>query len=265
MFFYVYPVRHERNTVTDDHRSTLPWYEDECRFTCPFWNCNRPRTIIFLHVSGILLIWRSFKNKLSKERNENKKNLPEMDVSENRGTTKSSILIGFSIINHPFWGTPGYPYFLETPKYTSLKHPANLSVWSQFRQRGLCQLPEARAAEPTNGTLIRRLTQPPSFSCTRLATWPLKNSPNGEGGNYFKLNVGIIETAGDIDVGSNHLTQDCLECSHDEHKVCLFTGFLWTFSISHNFSWSCSICWKMFKTYQSCRITCTCQTWYVMV
>ena len=30
----------------------------------------------------------------------------EMDVSENSGTPKSSILIGFSIINHPFWGTP---------------------------------------------------------------------------------------------------------------------------------------------------------------
>ena len=29
-----------------------------------------------------------------------------MDVSENRGTPKSSILLGFSIINHPFWGTP---------------------------------------------------------------------------------------------------------------------------------------------------------------
>ena len=28
-----------------------------------------------------------------------------MDVSNNRGTPKSSILIGFSIINHPFWGT----------------------------------------------------------------------------------------------------------------------------------------------------------------
>ena len=28
-----------------------------------------------------------------------------MDVSENRDTPKSSILIGFSIINHPFWGT----------------------------------------------------------------------------------------------------------------------------------------------------------------
>ena len=29
-----------------------------------------------------------------------------MDVSENSGTPKSSILIGFSIVNHPFWGTP---------------------------------------------------------------------------------------------------------------------------------------------------------------
>jgi len=29
-----------------------------------------------------------------------------MDVSENSGTPKSSMLIGFSMINHPFWGTP---------------------------------------------------------------------------------------------------------------------------------------------------------------
>ena len=29
-----------------------------------------------------------------------------MDVSKNSGTPKSSNLIGFSIINHPFWGTP---------------------------------------------------------------------------------------------------------------------------------------------------------------
>ena len=28
-----------------------------------------------------------------------------LGVSKNRGTPKSSILIGFSIINHPFWGT----------------------------------------------------------------------------------------------------------------------------------------------------------------
>ena len=29
-----------------------------------------------------------------------------MDVSENSGTPKSSILKGFSIVNHPFWGIP---------------------------------------------------------------------------------------------------------------------------------------------------------------
>ena len=29
----------------------------------------------------------------------------QVGVSENRGTPKTSILIGFSIINHPFWGT----------------------------------------------------------------------------------------------------------------------------------------------------------------
>ena len=29
-----------------------------------------------------------------------------MGVSKNNGTSKSSILIGFSIVNHPFWGTP---------------------------------------------------------------------------------------------------------------------------------------------------------------
>ena len=37
-----------------------------------------------------------------------------MGVSKNRGTPKSSILIGFSLINHPFWGTPifGNPHIL---------------------------------------------------------------------------------------------------------------------------------------------------------
>ena len=36
-----------------------------------------------------------------------------MGVSKNGGTPKSCILIGFSIINHPFWGTPifgNHPY-----------------------------------------------------------------------------------------------------------------------------------------------------------
>ena len=35
-----------------------------------------------------------------------KRKIVYMDVSKNNGTPKSSVLIGISIINHPFWGTP---------------------------------------------------------------------------------------------------------------------------------------------------------------
>ena len=51
-----------------------------------------------------------------------------MGVSENRGTPKSSILIGFSIINHPFWGTPifGNTHILHPPKTTSSHLPGSL-------------------------------------------------------------------------------------------------------------------------------------------
>ena len=38
-----------------------------------------------------------------------------MGVSKNRGTPKSCILMGFSIINHPFWGV--FTLFLETPTF----------------------------------------------------------------------------------------------------------------------------------------------------
>ena len=37
-----------------------------------------------------------------------------VDVSENRGTPKSSNLIGISIINHPFWEFWGTPIFGNT-------------------------------------------------------------------------------------------------------------------------------------------------------
>ncbi len=45
-----------------------------------------------------------------------------MGVSKNRGTPKSSILIGFSIIDHPFWG--------ETPIYMSWYGCSNVTVGS---------------------------------------------------------------------------------------------------------------------------------------
>ena len=57
-----------------------------------------------------------------------------MGVSKNRGTTKSSILIGVSgvsIINHPFWGTPIfgnthiYQSFVSNVFVSNLKHQWN--------------------------------------------------------------------------------------------------------------------------------------------
>ena len=47
-----------------------------------------------------------------------------MGVSKNRGTPKSSILIGVSIINHPFWGTPifGNTHIFAPLEYNPCHH-----------------------------------------------------------------------------------------------------------------------------------------------
>ena len=60
-----------------------------------------------------------------------------MDVSKNRGTPKSSILIGFSLINHLFWGTPIFGnthiyIYTYTYTYTYTHATANL-LWWVFR------------------------------------------------------------------------------------------------------------------------------------
>ncbi len=64
-----------------------------------------------------------------------------MGVSKYRGTPKSSILIGFSIINHPFWGTPIFGN-IHIPTLASCRRASNaaqscqkmswdLNVWNQ--------------------------------------------------------------------------------------------------------------------------------------
>ena len=58
-----------------------------------------------------------------------KKCQEDLDVSENSGTPKSSILIGFSIINHPFWGTP----ILGNTHFGSRTVSFFLAPWPPFR------------------------------------------------------------------------------------------------------------------------------------
>ena len=54
-----------------------------------------------------------------------------MDVSKNSGTPKSSILIGFSIINHSFWGTPifGNTHISSDQKPVNDQPPTHLSIY----------------------------------------------------------------------------------------------------------------------------------------
>ena len=71
--------------------------------------------------------------------------LQYMGVSKNNGTPKSSILIGFAILNHPFWGTPIFgnihmsdvsainekPFFMEQLDHTN----ASLVVQCPYRYK----------------------------------------------------------------------------------------------------------------------------------
>ena len=77
----------------------------------------------------------------------------KMGVSKNNGTPKSSILIGFSIINHPF----GVPLFLETPKVRG-EHKTNLSchhpdlhqVWSPSKMGFHENMTPCQQGQPPN-------------------------------------------------------------------------------------------------------------------
>ena len=57
----------------------------------------------------------------------------DMGVSKKSGTPKSSILIGFSLINHPFWGTTIFGnthILLEHSNYQ--QNPSSLLGWVDF-------------------------------------------------------------------------------------------------------------------------------------
>ena len=110
------------------------------------------------------------------------KNHINMGVSKNNGTPKSSILIGFSIINHPFWG---FPLFLETPKSTiqpSIKKMFDLPFTStnqkyfamllSSKRRNLKeQRPRSRAARAELLGLV------PKMSVMRSQAWEPKGAP----------------------------------------------------------------------------------------
>ncbi len=54
-----------------------------------------------------------------------------MGVSKNNGTPKSSILIGFSSINHPFWGTPIFGNTHISNKRKQDHPPKTVKSWTR--------------------------------------------------------------------------------------------------------------------------------------
>ena len=60
-------------------------------------------SMIFKGFTGLMIFFRVYFFRSLKNITENISDI-NMGVSKNRGTTKSSILIRFSLINHPFWG-----------------------------------------------------------------------------------------------------------------------------------------------------------------
>ena len=53
-------------------------------------------------------VWMPWLTNLPRQQKNSLQTIYYMGVSENSGTPKSSISIEFSIINHPFWGTPNF-------------------------------------------------------------------------------------------------------------------------------------------------------------
>ena len=82
-----------------------------------------------------------------------------MDVSENSGTPKSSILIGFSTINHPFWGSPifgnthifwGEPRVMFAQLLQIMKDPQPLTCFFLFDQESTKRSWKTIVSSPTS-------------------------------------------------------------------------------------------------------------------
>ena len=92
----------------------IAWWKPAChsRFINQPWAIPSG-PLMDMNSSCRSITWASYLAKSIRSEKSFRNHRCYMDVSENSGTPQSSILIGFSIINHPFW----VPLFLEIPVY----------------------------------------------------------------------------------------------------------------------------------------------------
>ena len=110
----------------------------------------------------------------------------QLDVSENSGTPKSSILIGFSIINHPFWGTP---IFGNTQLDVTCVSPVFLRVFSAMACLRVVNMAGETILESDEMDALESLQDSPDFSSC-WATNPIK--PNA----HFMFQVPMSQKMG---------------------------------------------------------------------
>ena len=97
--------------------------EKNCQRISVSWSQNQNLSGQIIELYRWIRGWRGYLSRLYF--------LSKWVFPKNRGTPKSSILIGFSTINHPFWVV--FPLFLETPKWFALvkschfTHPSRLN------------------------------------------------------------------------------------------------------------------------------------------
>ena len=122
--------RAPQKTVPNDRfRKHTFWRKKTCIFVCLYICCFLNIKIIlcirvvYIYIHCIYCFWKFMEytrvlwsRRPVKPIDERTQIYPNMGVSKTRGTPKSSILIGISIINHPFWGST---IFLKTPIYHS--------------------------------------------------------------------------------------------------------------------------------------------------
>ena len=109
---YVYERKISSNIMFNNAKHTLGI---QSRFWEWWWNLN---TMLRRWLDTLIIIWEYDDRCLGIY------TYHHMDVSKNTGTPKSSILIRFSIINHPFWGTSIFGNIhIYLPSIYILRHP----------------------------------------------------------------------------------------------------------------------------------------------
>ena len=186
-----------------------------------------------------------------------------MGVSENRGTPKSSILIGISIINHPFWGTTifGNTQIIQIhTKWTKFFG----EWWRRFVFVNLGDALHREYLLPLEGwtdlECFSIMNQQPAginFCCRSTFLWSLKASVSWIKNDdwWRREGVKVIETEGTSEINNLKLGLKCYDYwSYVYFDFCISPISLFVSMLNP------SCLWNSWTPYISCRCIYICRS-----